>query len=193
MPCCSFLFAGWGNFGQRWFHIRGSSRRGWTHSRMQGPQWPSLKFVCSLSFSKPHVFNYVLLYHLWLLDSLFFSLRERVQVEQLIRYIIEEPPEDVENKRTFKLVFLTNYYFFFFFCFWWINNFIFVFQVSFHCLWNFHMWDWNDTENTSRGWGGRHWLYCIFLLYNGYGSSVSYLSWCLPFAVDVITFFVFGS
>ena len=112
MPCCSFLFAGWGNFGQRWFHIRGSSRRGWTHSRMQGPQWPSLKFVCSLSFSKPHVFNYVLLYHLWLLDSLFFSLRERVQVEQLIRYIIEEHPEDVENKRTFKLVFLTNYYFF---------------------------------------------------------------------------------
>ncbi|WZZ03803.1 hypothetical protein YC2023_089724 [Brassica napus] len=33
-------------------------------------------------------------------------LRERVQVEQLIRYIIEEPPEDVENKRTFKFPFI---------------------------------------------------------------------------------------
>jgi serine/threonine-protein phosphatase 6 regulatory subunit 3 len=29
-------------------------------------------------------------------------LREKVQVEQLIRYIIEEPLEDVEKKRTFK-------------------------------------------------------------------------------------------
>ncbi|XP_013732817.1 serine/threonine-protein phosphatase 6 regulatory subunit 3 isoform X3 [Brassica napus] len=33
-------------------------------------------------------------------------LRERVQVEQLIRYIIEEPPEDVEKKRTFKFPFI---------------------------------------------------------------------------------------
>ncbi|KAG2304002.1 hypothetical protein Bca52824_032653 [Brassica carinata] len=33
-------------------------------------------------------------------------LRERVQVEQLIRYIIEEPLEDVEQKRTFKFPFI---------------------------------------------------------------------------------------
>uniref|UniRef100_A0A1J3GL89 Serine/threonine-protein phosphatase 6 regulatory subunit 2 n=1 Tax=Noccaea caerulescens TaxID=107243 RepID=A0A1J3GL89_NOCCA len=33
-------------------------------------------------------------------------LRERVQVEQLIRYIIEEPLEDVEKKRTFKFPFI---------------------------------------------------------------------------------------
>ncbi|CAH2034514.1 unnamed protein product [Thlaspi arvense] len=33
-------------------------------------------------------------------------LRERVQVEQLIKYIIEEPLEDVENKRTFKFPFI---------------------------------------------------------------------------------------
>lgn len=26
-------------------------------------------------------------------------------MEQLLRYIIEEPPEDAESKRTFKLVF----------------------------------------------------------------------------------------
>ncbi|XLR20063.1 hypothetical protein S83_047975, partial [Arachis hypogaea] len=29
-------------------------------------------------------------------------LRDRAQVEQLLRYIIEEPPEDAESKRTFK-------------------------------------------------------------------------------------------
>ncbi|WZZ10323.1 hypothetical protein YC2023_096244 [Brassica napus] len=33
-------------------------------------------------------------------------LRERVQVEQLIRYIIEEPLDDVEKKRTFKFPFV---------------------------------------------------------------------------------------
>ncbi|CAJ1955949.1 unnamed protein product [Sphenostylis stenocarpa] len=32
----------------------------------------------------------------------FFSLRDQAQVEQLLRYIIEEPPEDAENKRAFK-------------------------------------------------------------------------------------------
>lgn len=30
------------------------------------------------------------------------SLRERAQVEQLVRYIVEEAPEDAEKKRTFK-------------------------------------------------------------------------------------------
>lgn len=30
------------------------------------------------------------------------SLSGRVQVEQLIRYIVEEGPEDAEKKRTFK-------------------------------------------------------------------------------------------
>ena len=32
------------------------------------------------------------------------SLSGRAQVEQLIRYIIEEAPEDAEKKRSFKLV-----------------------------------------------------------------------------------------
>lgn len=31
-----------------------------------------------------------------------FSLRDRAQVEQLLRYIVEEPHEDAESKRTFK-------------------------------------------------------------------------------------------
>uniref|UniRef100_A0A2N9GSU1 Uncharacterized protein n=1 Tax=Fagus sylvatica TaxID=28930 RepID=A0A2N9GSU1_FAGSY len=33
-------------------------------------------------------------------------LRERVQVEQLIRYIVEEAPEDAEKRRTFKFPFI---------------------------------------------------------------------------------------
>ncbi|XP_048324155.1 uncharacterized protein LOC107411354 isoform X2 [Ziziphus jujuba] len=33
-------------------------------------------------------------------------LRDRAQVEQLLRYIVEEPPEDAENKRTFKFPFI---------------------------------------------------------------------------------------
>ncbi|KAA8544056.1 hypothetical protein F0562_021767 [Nyssa sinensis] len=33
-------------------------------------------------------------------------LRDRAQVEQLLRYIVEEPPEDPENKRTFKFPFI---------------------------------------------------------------------------------------
>lgn len=33
-----------------------------------------------------------------------FSLRDRAQVEQLVRYIVEEPPEDADSKRTFKYV-----------------------------------------------------------------------------------------
>ena len=33
------------------------------------------------------------------------SLRERPQVEQLIRYIVEEAPEDAEKQRNFKWVF----------------------------------------------------------------------------------------
>ena len=32
------------------------------------------------------------------------SLRERSQVEQLLRYIVEEAPEDAEKRRTFKYV-----------------------------------------------------------------------------------------
>ncbi|KAJ6408754.1 hypothetical protein OIU84_008452 [Salix udensis] len=33
-------------------------------------------------------------------------LRDRAQVEQLLRYIIEDPPEDAESKRTFKFPFI---------------------------------------------------------------------------------------
>jgi hypothetical protein len=36
-----------------------------------------------------------------------FSLRDRAQVEQLLRYIIEEPPEEAESKRAFKYCTLT--------------------------------------------------------------------------------------
>lgn len=36
------------------------------------------------------------------------SLRDPAQVEQLLRYIIEEPPEDAESKRTFKYAFVTE-------------------------------------------------------------------------------------
>lgn len=32
------------------------------------------------------------------------SLRDRAQVEQLLRYIVEEAPEDAESKRAFKFV-----------------------------------------------------------------------------------------
>lgn len=31
-----------------------------------------------------------------------YSLRERTQIEQLIRYIVEEAPEEAEKKRSFK-------------------------------------------------------------------------------------------
>lgn len=31
-----------------------------------------------------------------------FSLRDRAQVEQLLQYIINEPPEDAESTRIFK-------------------------------------------------------------------------------------------
>ncbi|XLR43449.1 hypothetical protein S83_028109 [Arachis hypogaea] len=34
-------------------------------------------------------------------------LRDRAQVEQLLRYITEEPPEDAESKRTFKFPFIS--------------------------------------------------------------------------------------
>ena len=30
------------------------------------------------------------------------SLRDKDQVEQLLRYVVEEPPEDADMKRTFK-------------------------------------------------------------------------------------------
>ncbi|KAL1544133.1 hypothetical protein AAHA92_21026 [Salvia divinorum] len=33
-------------------------------------------------------------------------LRDRAQVEQLVRYIVEEPPEDTNSKRTFKFPFV---------------------------------------------------------------------------------------
>lgn len=35
-----------------------------------------------------------------------FSLRDRAQVEQLLHYIVEEPPEDADSKRAFKYVVL---------------------------------------------------------------------------------------
>ncbi|KAK9676713.1 hypothetical protein RND81_11G094800 [Saponaria officinalis] len=35
-------------------------------------------------------------------------LRDRAQVEQLLRYVVEEPPEDADNKRTFKFPFVAS-------------------------------------------------------------------------------------
>jgi hypothetical protein len=35
-------------------------------------------------------------------------LRDPAQVEQLLRYIIEEPPQDAESKRTFKYAAVTD-------------------------------------------------------------------------------------
>lgn len=32
----------------------------------------------------------------------FFSLREKAQVEKLLRYIVEEPPMDADQKHIFK-------------------------------------------------------------------------------------------
>ncbi|MBA0669181.1 hypothetical protein Goklo_002027, partial [Gossypium klotzschianum] len=42
----------------------------------------------------------------YVLNSLMFSLRDRAQVEQLLRYIVEEPSEDDDSKRTFKFPFI---------------------------------------------------------------------------------------
>lgn len=38
----------------------------------------------------------------YLLDIYVFSLRDRTQVEQLLNYVVIEPPEDAESKRAFK-------------------------------------------------------------------------------------------
>jgi serine/threonine-protein phosphatase 6 regulatory subunit 3 len=35
---------------------------------------------------------------------LFCSLRDKAQVEQLLRYVVEEVPDDAEKKRSFKYV-----------------------------------------------------------------------------------------
>lgn len=39
-----------------------------------------------------------------LFSMLVCSLRERAQVEQLLRFIVEESPEDADSKRAFKYV-----------------------------------------------------------------------------------------
>jgi serine/threonine-protein phosphatase 6 regulatory subunit 3 len=36
------------------------------------------------------------------------SLRERAQVEQLLRFIVEESPEDADSKRAFKFPFISS-------------------------------------------------------------------------------------
>lgn len=38
----------------------------------------------------------------WSKLSVYCSLRDKVQVEQLLRYIVEEAPEDAEKKRIFR-------------------------------------------------------------------------------------------
>ncbi|KAB1226264.1 Serine/threonine-protein phosphatase 6 regulatory subunit 3 [Morella rubra] len=42
----------------------------------------------------------------YLLDIYVFSLRDRTQVEQLLNYVVIEPPEDAESKRAFKFPFI---------------------------------------------------------------------------------------
>lgn len=60
------------------------------------------------------VARFLVIYLFWLHQCCFFilhllqfyiiycSLSEKAQVEQLVRYIVEEAPEDAEKKRTFK-------------------------------------------------------------------------------------------
>lgn len=54
---------------------------------------------------KPHGLWHEVEFHsciICLSDIYIFSLRDRAQVEQLLRYIIEEPSEDADSKRAFK-------------------------------------------------------------------------------------------
>ena len=37
-----------------------------------------------------------------MLEMIFCSLRDKAQVEQLLRYVVEEVPDDAEKKRSFK-------------------------------------------------------------------------------------------
>jgi serine/threonine-protein phosphatase 6 regulatory subunit 3 len=55
--------------------------------------------VCTFLFYS--IIPIKLLPHL-MLEILFCSLRDKAQVEQLLRYVVEELPEDAEKKRSFK-------------------------------------------------------------------------------------------
>lgn len=52
----------------------------------------------------------MLAFYAFILYMLICNLRESVQVEQLLRFVVEESPEDADSKRAFKYV-----HFFFFF------------------------------------------------------------------------------
>lgn len=52
-----------------------------------------------------------------LLYMLICSLRERAQVEQLLRFIVEESPEDADSKRAFKYVHFSFLFFSSRYCF----------------------------------------------------------------------------
>lgn len=61
--------------------------------------------VCNVSFSvsdETHVSETLFPIMLWIL--LFHSLRGKAQVEALLRYVVEEPPEDADSKRSYKFV-----------------------------------------------------------------------------------------
>ena len=81
------------------------------------------------------------------------SLRGKAQLEQLLRYIIEEPPEDADKKNIFKWAMI-------FFVFWdivWILchstyllKLVFI-QVSVYCMWDIYLWCWYHIEGFSWG------------------------------------------
>lgn len=46
----------------------------------------------------------MLAFYAFILYMLICNLRESVQVEQLLRFVVEESPEDADSKRAFKYV-----------------------------------------------------------------------------------------
>lgn len=61
-------------------------------------------FPCRVCFFAQNLKEYEILFTLVSSCCLTCSLRERPQIEHLVRYIVEEAPEDAEKTRTFKYV-----------------------------------------------------------------------------------------
>lgn len=50
----------------------------------------------------------MLAFYAFILYMLICNLRESVQVEQLLRFVVEESPEDADSKRAFKFPFISS-------------------------------------------------------------------------------------
>ena len=89
------------------------------------------------------------------------SLRDKSQVEQLLRYIVENVPEDSEKKRSFKYdmdiccslpCHMLN----------WFSDepcrpsLVLILQVSIYCLWDFYLWNWHYLEDLGRRCWGKY-------------------------------------